>query len=259
MKQDDKFVAALKDVTKKIITSTKGDTESAAKFRRYFTIGAIVAGVVIVLAGIVALVGYQNVKKAERLMAQADTIYRAMVVTKAEYESNPTFRTIGAYVDATKKWSDAAEAYEAVIGNHENTNYGILALLYSGNCYYQLGEYDEAIDKYEKYIKKAGRDAPFALMTRQSIGYCYEALDRLDDAEEVFLSLTAEEGSTVSILSLFDVARIYQAKKEYQKALDSLKKIDSYEAVKSPQFYQFKKDAEAKIKTLQALVEQGST
>ena len=258
IKQDDKFVAALKDVTKKIVLKTTGREASSIDWPRWILLGAIGLAVLILLSGAVySIIGYRH-QKAERLMAQADTIYRAIVVSKEEFESDPSYRALGAYTDAKKKWSDAAERYEAVVAAYPGTDYGILSLLYLGNCYYELGEYQEAIGRYEGYVKKGGANAPFALLARQSIGYAQEALNKFDDAEKTFQSLTTEEGSTIAVLSLFDLARIYEEKKNYPKALETMKKISTMELANSPQFMQLKRKAEAKIKVLETLAGGGS-
>ncbi len=258
IKQDDKFVAALKDVTKKIVLKTTGREVSAIDWPRFLILSAVGLAILCLLAGgVYSIIVYRN-HKAERLMAQADTIYRAPVVSRDEYEKEPMYRAVGAYTDAKKKWSDAAERYEAVAAAYPSTDYGILSLLYLGNCYYDLGEYPEAIARYQGYIKKAGANAPFASLTRQSIGYAQEAMNKLDDAEKTFLALSAEEGSTISVLSLFDLARIYETKKNYPKAIEALKKITATELATSPEFFQLRKKAEEKIKALEPLVGGGS-
>jgi hypothetical protein len=67
-----------------------------------------------------------------------------------------------------------------------------------------------------------------------------------------------EEGSTIAVLSLFDLARIYEEKKNYPKALETMKKISTMELANSPQFMQLKRKAEAKIKVLETLAGGGS-
>ena len=252
IKQDDKFVAALKDVTRKIVNKTTGQEASEIDWPRILLLTAIGLAVVILITGAVFSIMHYRHGKAERLMAQADTIYRAPVVTKAEYDSDPTYRTMGAYTDAKKKWSDAAERYEAVVAAYPGTEFGVLSLLYLGNCYYELGEYPEATTRYEAYVKKAGNGAPFAPLARQSIGYAQEAANKLDDAEKTFLALSGEEGSAIALLSLFDLARVYEEKKDLPKALETLKKAAASEAMSSPEFFQLKRKIEGKIKALEA-------
>lgn len=259
IKQDDKFLHALKGVTKKIVASPTEDESTFEKYKPYLIWGGIVLAVVAVIVAAVWGFTQYRVKGAERLMAQADAIYRVPVVTEEQFNQNPMLRSIGAYTDAKKKWSDAAEHYEAVIAGYANTEYGILSQLYAANCYYELGEYNEAISRYQQYLEKAGNDAPFALLARQSIGYAQEALGKFEEAEQTFLGLTAEEGSTISLLSLFDLARIYEQKDQMDKALATMKKFNEVELTQGPQFYQIKRRAEAKIKMLEARVENGSS
>jgi len=259
IKQDDRFLATMKGVAKKLVTKPADEEGKTHVFRKYVPYFAIAIGVLLVLALVLWIYSSYSGRRAERMMAQADAVYRSPIVSQKDYETNPAHQALGSYTDPKRKWSDAAERYDKVIKAHPRSKSGIISELYAGNCYYELGEYETALNHYQEYLNKAGSDAPFASLAKQSIGYAYEALKRYDEAEKIFMSLTSDQGSTIALLSYFDLARIYETQKNYQKALETLKKIDAAQTVKSAQYFQLKRQADAKINYLQTLVGNGST
>jgi tetratricopeptide (TPR) repeat protein len=251
IKQDDKFLHAMKEATRKVVVGT-GDVPWFERYQKQMLIGLIAVVAVAVLVGGWYAYAAHRAKKAERLMAQADAIYRAPVVTAEQYQKSPLLKAVGAFTDEKKKWSEVVAAYDAVSQAHGGTNSGKLALFYAGNGYYELREYDEAINRYEQYLQKAGADAPFAVLAKQGMGYAYEALNKLDEAQKQFLGLVTEAGGTIAFLSLFDLARIYEKKGDFDQAIETLKKVDSADVAQSPQYFEFKRQAETKIATLEA-------
>ena len=257
IKQDDKFLAAIKGVTKKIVVHD--EEEEGIDWMRFLKIGVTVLSIVILVGGAVfGFVAYRN-KKAERLMAQADVVYRAPIVTEEDYKANPQYASIGAYIDKKKKWSDAVDQFNIVVKNYPNSKYGIMALLNLGNCYYELEEYQEAVSYYQKYLDKVGLDDPFASLARQSMAYAFEALGDLGKAEEIYTSLTGEEGSTIAVLSLLDLARVYEQKNELDKAIGALDRVVQSDQISAPSFYKLKRRAEGKLQMLKARAGKEST
>jgi len=257
IKQDDKFLAAIKDVTKKIVVHEEGETN--VDWMRYLKIGVTVLSILVLIGGAVFGFSAYRAKKAERLMAQADVVYRAPIVTEEEYKANPQYASIGAYIDKKKKWSDAVDQFNVVVKKYPGSKYGVMALLNLGNCYYELGEYQEAIGNYQKYLDKVGLDDPFASLARQSMAYAFEALGDLGKAEEIYTSLTGEEGSTIAVMSLLDLARVYEQKNELDKAIGALDRVVQTEQIDSPSFYKLKRRAEGKLQMLKARTGKEST
>ncbi|NLH48481.1 MAG: tetratricopeptide repeat protein [Myxococcales bacterium] len=251
IKQDDRFLATMKEVTRKVVTSAT-DISFYEKNRRAI-LGAVIGVAVLVVAiAVYAIVAKVQTGAAEKMMAKADAILQADIVTPEQLKNDPRLASLGAYTDAKKKWTETVEAFNAISDAYPRSNYGILALLYSGNAYYELNDYENAAAKYQQYVDKAGKDAPFAPLARQNIGYCYENLNKLDEAEKVFTALSAEAGDTTAMVSLFDLARIYEKKQQWAKAVETLKKVTQSELTKNPGFLQFKQEAEGKLQLLAA-------
>ncbi len=252
IKQDDAFLATMKEVTGRMVAAVS-DESFYKRYKKQLIIGGV--AVVVVLAVVGGVFGNKALqeKGAGKLMAQADAVYRAPVVTPEQYEGNPAMaQALGAYTEAKTKWSAAAEKYDAVANEYPNTSYGILGLFYAANSYYELAEYAEAISRFEKYIEKAGAGAPFAPLARQSIGYAYEEVGKLDDAARTFLSLVKEENTTTAFLAIFDLARVYEKQNKVDEAIKTLQKVNSIEINLGPQYGKLKRKAQSKIEWLQA-------
>jgi hypothetical protein len=68
----------------------------------------------------------------------------------------------------------------------------------------------------------------------------------------MFQELSADAGSATAFLSLFDLARVYEKENQLDKAVETLKKAEDSELVKSRQFYEYRMQAEMKIAALEA-------
>ncbi len=251
IKQDDKFLAAIKGVTRKVIVTT---TDRTWLEKNRTILIACAAALLLVVVGVGVYFGVNSWQRrgAEKLMAQADAIYRAPVVTAEELQKNRMLRSLGAYTEAGKKWSDAAAAYDRLSTAYPRSQAGLLAAYYAGNCYYDLKKYDDAIARYQDYLAKAGANAPFAAFARQSVGYAYEAEGKLKEAETAFQGLTADASETTAFLSLFDLARILEKEQQWDRAIATLKKVDEAKLEQGPQMMEFKRQADVKIAALEA-------
>ncbi|MDP8225508.1 MAG: tetratricopeptide repeat protein [Candidatus Lernaella stagnicola] len=252
IKQDDKFLATMKDVTGKVVAAVS-DRDFWGQYKKPLIVAGAVLLVVVIAAGTVfGLTIYQR-HSAAKLMALADAMNRAPVITPEQYEQNAAMaQALGAYTDANAKWSAVAENYDAVATQYPDTEFGQLALFYAGNGYYELKEYQEAVTRYEKYLEKVGSDAPFAPLAQQSVGYAYEELGKLPEAEKAFLELVKRESTTTSLLAMFDLARIYEKQEKIDEAIATLKKVDNVQISLGPQVGKLKRQAENKIKWLEA-------
>ncbi len=251
IKQDDRFLATIKGVTRSVITTATDRTWLEANRTALIAGGIALIVVVVAVGGYFLWTGHQRAG-AESLMATADGIFRAPVVSAEVLQKNPVLRSIGAYTDASKKWTDAAQAYEKLAATYPRSPAGALAKFYAGNSLYELKKYEEAIADYRKYLDVAGANAPFAGLAKQSIGYAYEAEKKLPEAEKMFQELSADAGSATAFLSLFDLARVYEKENQLDKAVETLKKAEDSDLVKSRQFYEYRMQAEMKIAALEA-------
>jgi len=250
IKQDDKFLATMKSVTKTVVgTVTGSPTDFWTRWKKTIITASVVLVVVLIgLAGF-RLLHAHNVKKAMTAMGAADIVFaKAVDAGDEERES---------------LWASAAELYDGVVNDFRGTDYAKIALFHAGNCYFELGSikndhFNTAIDRYQAYLNQNGHNAPFATLAMQGIGYSYEALENLDGAAETFRTLTEiPEGGAIKLLSILDLARIYEKQKKWDQALEALKKVNDIEIFNNPESAQvdlakqYKDQAAGKIKKLE--------
>jgi tetratricopeptide (TPR) repeat protein len=259
IKQDDAFLATMKEVTGKVV-STVSDRNLWDQYRNQLIVGAVALAAVVIALGAIFGVGAVKTAKAEKMMAEADSIFRAPVISAEEYEKNPAMAlSLGAYTEEKAKWSAAAEKYGSVAREYPGTSFGKLANFYAANSYYELADYEEALALYQAYLDNAGFTAPFAPLARQSAGYAQEEMGKLADAEATFLSLVKDENVTTSFLAMFDLARVYEKQDKFDKAIETLKKIESVDVTLNPKTNKLKRQAEAKLRWLEAEAQQDAS
>lgn len=127
-----------------------------------------------------------------------------------------------------EKYEDALNYLKDIYTKYKLSKYKGISLYYSGNCYFNLGKYDEAIEYYEKAC--SSNVLPLIkILSKEGIAYCYEQKKDYKKAEEILLKLSKE--LQVSFLTpevLFNLARCYEiqgknkdAEKTYQEIIDS--------------------------------------
>lgn len=102
---------------------------------------------------------------------------------------------------------------------------GRLAYYHLGNIEYSDGEYDLAINSYEKFVKKAASDktgVKFLALT--SMGYAYEAKKDFPEALKCFERAEKAGKTGFEALGLQNIARAYEEMNNREKALEYYKK-----------------------------------
>lgn len=110
------------------------------------------------------------------------------------------------------------------------TKYGIskfkgISFYYSGNCYFNLGKYDSAVEFFEK-ASSGSVSKIIRIQSMEGIAYCYEQKKDYKKAEEILLKLSKKLG--VSFLApeiLFNLARIYELQGKNKDAIDTYQEI----------------------------------
>lgn len=131
-------------------------------------------------------------------------------------------------VELTANGNDTVRAKEfaKVADKYGRFDAGNVAALAAGEAYYNIGKYEEAA----KYVSKFSTSDP--VMKAQStllLGDCYVNLKKYDDAVSAYNKAIREAEGNPQIVpvALFKQANVYDAQKNYQKALDCFKQIKS--------------------------------
>ena len=112
---------------------------------------------------------------------------------------------------------------KAIVDEYGSTRSGTMANLYLGNCYYNLGKFNEALKAFEDFSP----DGELLTVSRYAgIGSCYEALGQYKEAAESFEKAATKYGNNLNAAeNLNNAARNYAASGQKEQALDLYKKI----------------------------------
>lgn len=109
-----------------------------------------------------------------------------------------------------------------VIDNYGSTDAGNLAHFYAGVCYYNLDEYQTAIDHMNKFNSNDELIGARALCV---IGDAYVELGQLDNAVKFFMKAANLKSNQYSAMYLMKAARVHEANNKYSDALALYEKI----------------------------------
>lgn len=73
-----------------------------------------------------------------------------------------------------QEYRDVLEKFKEVTGKYPRTLPGKISILYRGNLHLRLGEYEEAIQSYESFLKKGGKEKLYRSFALEGLGYAYE-------------------------------------------------------------------------------------
>ncbi len=136
-------------------------------------------------------------------------------------------------VELTANGNDTirAKEYAKVADKYGRFDAGNVARLAAAEAYYNIGKYQDAVKYLEKFSTS---DAVLEAQAKMLLGDCYVNTDKLDKALTSYNECIrkAEANPQVVPVALWKEANIYDAQKQYQKALDC------YEQIKAdyPQF-----------------------
>jgi predicted negative regulator of RcsB-dependent stress response len=116
------------------------------------------------------------------------------------------------------------KVYQELINKYPHSWSARISYYHLGNIYYNLGEIDNAITEYKKFVSSARSDtAGIKFLVLTSLGYCYEAKKDLKVALEYFEK--AQKGDNIGFESIGfrNIARIYEQLNDKKNALENYK------------------------------------
>jgi tetratricopeptide (TPR) repeat protein len=201
----------------------------------------IATGIVIILLGAIGLYAYQaNQDKinASLAMQHALKIYKEAEETWSNQEKSK---------ESSEKFRAARMAFDDIWENHNVGLYASSALFYSAKISYQLGNYDEAVEKYRRLIKEHSKTV-FALYAQNAIGLCYEQKGGAENLKKARAEFEAEKYRTFSQLPEYQYVLLeahFNKGRCYEKLQDQKNAIQAYKYISD----QFKNNLESAIKS----------
>jgi tetratricopeptide (TPR) repeat protein len=146
---------------------------------RFFThrLKSIAIGGGIVLALIIFLFLFQ--KWGEK---KEESAYQMLRLSMETYQavSSP-------YREASpQEYKTVLEGFDQVIAKFPGTSSGKIAILYKGNLYLRLGEFENAAKAYEAFLRKIGKERIYRSFALNGLGYCYEGKKEYEKAANTF-------------------------------------------------------------------------
>ena len=165
-----------------------------------------IAGIALVVLGIMAFKTYVLVPK--QLEASNENAKASMYFMRSDYQK--------ALEGDTEFLGFAATA------DKYHNQQGELAALYAGICYYELGQYEDAV----KYLKKfSASDINIDPAAHQLLGDAYVELQDYSNAVKAFEKAAASGNKVIAPMSLKKAGVVYLHEGENAKALKAFKTI----------------------------------
>jgi tetratricopeptide (TPR) repeat protein len=164
---------------------------------------------IIVLAIVVVIGGYLGYKKFYLEPNNSEAI--AAMYFAQDYFEKDSFRL-------AIEGDGANYGFLDIIDEYGMTKSGNLARLYTGICYFKMGQYEDAID----YLKKFdSNDIMYATMALGTIGDSYVELGELKNAVSFYVK-AAERKKNDLMTPIYSkkAGLVYEELKDYKKALE---------------------------------------
>lgn len=129
---------------------------------------------------------------------------------------------------AVKSLKEVKDRSTAFFKKYSGTVAGTLARAKYAGIFYAEGDYNSAIELYERLLKDLKGDSALKSMALSGLAYSYEALNKFDDAVRTFELITAEKNPVNKADALFHLGIIYELQDKKEKSREAFEKIISY-------------------------------
>jgi tetratricopeptide (TPR) repeat protein len=177
-------------------------------YRRIIT-GAVILGVLV--AAFFLFLKWEEKKEAEAYRSFETALEAYQLLGSPDRERSPA------------DYRSLIEKFDEIITKFPRTASGKLSLLHQGNLHLKLEEFDEAINAYEIFLRKAGKERLYRLFAMEGLGYAYEGKKEYEKAVEAYeRMLEVGEGLQVANAHL-SMGRCYEKLGKKKEALESYK------------------------------------
>lgn len=204
------------------ITITQRLVEFAQQNTRLISIILMSVVGLLFIGGIGWLYSNKKKREARNLESRVLQLYRQPVLTAEEL----TTRKIG-FRNEEERFRFSLKQFQKLEDKYGWTKSGQRALLYIGDCYYGLREFDKAEQAYEKYLTKYPGDKLIGCLVRWNLGYVSEAQGKLDEAISYYQQALKQDISLGGLQLYLNIARCYELKQNWELALSTYKEAVS--------------------------------
>ncbi|MBM4323860.1 MAG: tetratricopeptide repeat protein [Deltaproteobacteria bacterium] len=121
------------------------------------------------------------------------------------------------------EYKKVLEAFDEVIKIYARTSSGRFSLIYKGGIHLRLGEFDEAINAYEGFLKNGGKEKLYQLFAFEGLGYGYEGKKDYEKALKAYQEIIklGEKYDWAGVH--LNIARCYEKMGKKNEALENYK------------------------------------
>ncbi len=155
---------------------------------------------------------------------------------RAQDEYNIGYYTLSENMGAEKKQAEldkSREDFAKVLADYKMSDLTTLALPQIAYIDFLQKKYDDAISKYQEYLKKTSEE-PYASLAKLALSKCFEEKKDYDNAISTLEKVTAGKDEYSREHAMLSLARVYRLKNDYAKSNEILKDfIEKFPSSKS--------------------------
>jgi tetratricopeptide (TPR) repeat protein len=188
-------------------------TEKAYIFITHHSKSIAVGGTIVLLL-VLSLFIYQRWEKKNE--GNASQLFNLVVET---YQTVSTPYREG----SIQEYKNILEKFNEVIEKFPRTSSGKLSVLYKGNLHFRLGEFEEAIKSYDRYLQKAGKEKLYRSFALEGLGYSFEGKKDYEKAINAYQKII-EIGENFQMANAYwGMGRCYEKLGKNKEAIEQYK------------------------------------
>jgi tetratricopeptide (TPR) repeat protein len=124
---------------------------------------------------------------------------------------------------------EAGESFDLVLKKYPSTRAARLSLIIYADMNHRRGDYQKAIDLYQKALEAFSGDGAIEKLIWNGLGYSYEAQKAYKAAAENFQKITDTQDEFMKGDAYYNLARMMEAMEHQEEALEAYNKVvDAY-------------------------------
>lgn len=126
---------------------------------------------------------------------------------------------------SSQEFKNVSERFGEVITKFPRTSSGKIAILYKGNIALRFGEFEEAIQGYESFLQKVGKEKLYRSFAMEGLGYAHEGRRDYEKAIHAYQSVVNLGERFQSANAYLGMGRCYEKLGKTEEALKNYKKF----------------------------------
>lgn len=165
-----------------------------------------------------------DIKNSTKIFFEASQNFNAAVEGEAPEQNQQ--QTGKKFKNKEEKYTAAIEAFDQTIVLYPSSSVAEDALFLKAESFYYSEKYDEAISNYNQYLEKYGSKGSYSLQSSVSLGYIYEAKEDYQKAIDIFQKVIDDYPDYLLRDTIFmELGRCYEDSKEWDRAKESYQKV----------------------------------